>query len=63
MAFLDKYDLCPSVAGVAVNNGCPEIKKEEQEVINKAFANLEFETGKSIIKEASKVSLNELAIY
>ncbi|MBK7172548.1 MAG: OmpA family protein [Bacteroidales bacterium] len=57
----DKYDLCPSVAGVAVNNGCPEIKKEEQEVINKAFANLEFETGKSIIKEASKVSLNELA--
>jgi outer membrane protein OmpA-like peptidoglycan-associated protein len=57
----DKYDLCPTVAGIIANNGCPEIKKEEQEVINKAFDNLEFETGKSIIKEESKASLNELA--
>jgi len=57
----DKYDLCPTIPGVALNNGCPEIKKEEQEVINKAFDNLEFETGKSVIKTASLSSLNELA--
>lgn len=57
----DKYDLCPTIPGVAQNNGCPEIKKEEQEIINTAFANLEFETGKSIIRQVSYPSLNELA--
>ncbi len=57
----DKYDLCPTIPGVAQNNGCPEIKKEEQEIINTAFANLEFETGKSIISKVSYPSLNELA--
>ncbi|HPT14308.1 MAG TPA: DUF5723 family protein [Bacteroidales bacterium] len=57
----DKYDICPTIPGVAQNNGCPEIKKEEQEIINTAFANLEFETGKSIISKVSYASLNELA--
>jgi outer membrane protein OmpA-like peptidoglycan-associated protein len=57
----DKHDMCPTIPGIAQNNGCPEIKKEEQEVIKKAFDNLEFETGKSIIKPASKTSLDELA--
>lgn len=57
----DKYDLCPTIAGNAQNNGCPEIKKEEQEVINKAFSNLEFESGKSVIKSSSLSSLEELA--
>jgi len=57
----DKYDQCPNIPGIPQNNGCPEIKKEEQEVINKAFANLEFETGKAIIKAASLASLDELA--
>jgi len=41
------YDMCPTIPGIQQNNGCPEIKKEEQEVINKAFDNLEFETGKA----------------
>jgi outer membrane protein OmpA-like peptidoglycan-associated protein len=57
----DKYDLCPTTPGIAENNGCPEIKKEEQEVINKAFDNLEFETGKSVIRTSSYISLDELA--
>ncbi|HNX42983.1 MAG TPA: DUF5723 family protein [Bacteroidales bacterium] len=57
----DKYDMCPTIPGVAQNNGCPEIKKEEQEIINTAFANLEFETGKSVIRRVSYPSLNELA--
>lgn len=35
---------------------------EEQEVLNTAFSNLEFETGKDIIKEASLPSLSELAL-
>lgn len=58
----DKYDMCPTIAGVAQNNGCPEIKKEEQDIINTAFSNLEFETGKSIIRKTSYASLNELAL-
>ncbi len=57
----DKYDLCPTIPGVLQNNGCPEIKKEEQAVITKAFDNLEFETGKAVIKSGSTSSLNELA--
>lgn len=57
----DKYDLCPTIPGVMQNNGCPEIKKEEQEILKKAFNNLEFETGKSIIRASSLSSLDELA--
>lgn len=57
----DKYDLCPTIAGSATNNGCPEIKKEEQEIINKAFSNLEFETGKAAIRASSFNSLDQLA--
>ncbi|MDO9257978.1 MAG: DUF5723 family protein [Bacteroidales bacterium] len=57
----DKYDLCPTIPGIAQNNGCPEIKKEEQEIIKKAFDNLEFESGKSVIKMASLGSLDGLA--
>jgi outer membrane protein OmpA-like peptidoglycan-associated protein len=57
----DKYDLCPTLPGIALNNGCPEIRKEEQEILNKAFSNLEFETGKSVIRKSSLSSLDELA--
>ncbi len=58
----DKYDICPTIAGVPQNNGCPEIKKEEQEILRKAFENLEFETGKAVIRSSSFSSLDELAI-
>jgi len=57
----DKYDLCPTIPGVPENHGCPEIKKEEQDIIKSAFDNLEFETGKSIIRASSLQSLDELA--
>lgn len=56
----DKYDMCPTIPGVAQNNGCPEIKKEEQEILKKAFDNLEFESGKSIIRSSSFSSLDQL---
>lgn len=38
------------------------LTQEEQEVLNTAFNNLEFETGKVIIKESSLPSLAELAL-
>jgi OOP family OmpA-OmpF porin len=58
------------------NNGCPvkvekaivkvepvkvELTKEEEEVINTVFKNLQFETGKAIIKPVSFPSLDQLA--
>jgi outer membrane protein OmpA-like peptidoglycan-associated protein len=57
----DKYDMCPTIPGIAENSGCPEIKKEEQEILKKAFDNLEFETGKSVIRKSSLGALDELA--
>lgn len=58
---LDKDDRCPNVAGVPENDGCPLIKKEEEDILKKAFENLEFQSGKEIIKNSSYPSLNELA--
>ena len=58
---LDKDDKCPSTPGPVSNDGCPEIEKEVEEILKTAFDNLEFETAKDIIKEASKPSLSELA--
>ncbi len=71
---IDIQDSCPFVAGPVSNKGCPVIEKielpkepavvlltkEEQEIINKVFKNLEFETGKAVIRESSFESLDEL---
>ncbi len=57
----DKDDKCPETPGPKENNGCPVLAKEEEEVLNTAFSNLEFETGKDIIKKESYPSLDELA--
>jgi outer membrane protein OmpA-like peptidoglycan-associated protein len=57
----DNVDMCPKTPGIKENNGCPEIKKEEKAIIAKAFSDLEFETGKAVIKASSYPSLNELA--
>jgi outer membrane protein OmpA-like peptidoglycan-associated protein len=57
----DNLDKCPTVPGVPENNGCPPLAKEEQEILRTAFENLEFETGKAIIKASSFDELNELA--
>lgn len=62
----DKDDKCPVEPGPVSNNGCPvppkkvELTKEEQEVINKVFSNLTFETGKAIISASSFISLDAL---
>ena len=58
---LDKDDDCPNTPGPKSNRGCPEIEKEVIEILKTAFDNLEFETGKDIIKEVSLPSLAELA--
>jgi outer membrane protein OmpA-like peptidoglycan-associated protein len=58
---LDKDDKCPNTPGPISNQGCPEIEKEVQEILKTAFDNLEFETGKDVIKQESIQSLGELA--
>lgn len=58
---LDKDDKCPATAGPVENDGCPLIEAEIQEILQTAFDNLEFETGKAIIKDESFPSLAELA--
>jgi outer membrane protein OmpA-like peptidoglycan-associated protein len=57
----DKDDACPTIFGVPENKGCPKLEKKELETIKYAFENLEFETGKDIIRTHSYPSLNALA--
>jgi outer membrane protein OmpA-like peptidoglycan-associated protein len=65
----DPDDDCPTKVGTLANKGCPEAKPipviaftlEDQAIIDKVFENLQFETGKAVIKESSYESLNSLA--
>lgn len=62
----DKDDNCPTVVGPVDNKGCPVVpapvlKEEEKKILEQAFANLEFATGKDIIKKTSFASLDALA--
>ena len=57
----DKDDDCPTIPGVIENRGCPKIAKEEQEILNTAFENLEFQSGKAVILATSFKSLDDLA--
>ena len=61
---VDREDDCPTTPGLKELKGCPPapvLKVEEQKILEKAFASLEFATGKDIIKKVSFASLNELA--
>ncbi len=67
----DKSDKCPTTFGLAANNGCPveapakvelvPLTQQEAKVLKEAFDNLEFESGKALIKESSLSSMDELA--
>ena len=65
----DKDDRCPDTYGSAQNGGCPanpgrtevQLTQQEQAVLNEAFDDLEFETGKSVIKISSYQSMDGLA--
>lgn len=58
---IDRLDHCPQTPGDSSNGGCPVLEEEEEEIIEFAFKNLEFETGKAIIKPESFPSLDALA--
>ncbi|POY35239.1 hypothetical protein C3K47_15760 [Solitalea longa] len=59
---LDKDDQCPNTPGDPANHGCPVIEEETKKILEKAFDNLEFTTGKAIIKKVSFASLTDLAL-
>ena len=58
---IDREDKCINTPGPKENNGCPVIKEEVKEALKVAFDNLQFITGKSIIKSTSYESLQNLA--
>lgn len=57
----DYLDKCPTIPGVAVNNGCPEIKKEVKTLFKKALQGIQFATGKDLIIKKSYPILNQIA--
>ena len=57
----DYKDECPTVAGSKANKGCPEIKREVRQLLQKAMQGIEFETGKSTIKKKSFPLLDQIA--
>ena len=57
----DWKDQCPKTPGSITNNGCPEMKKEVRNLLQKAMQGIEFETGKAIIKKSSYALLDEIA--
>jgi OmpA-OmpF porin, OOP family len=56
----DHKDLCPTIAGPASNQGCPEIKDEVKKRLAWAAANILFESGKAILKASSYKVLDEV---
>jgi outer membrane protein OmpA-like peptidoglycan-associated protein len=59
---VDSQDKCPTVAGSPTNNGCPvEVTKEVKETMTTAMQNVQFETGKSALKNTSFSVLDQLA--
>ena len=60
---VDAQDKCPTVAGSPANNGCPvEVTKEVKETMTTAMQNVQFETGKSTLKNTSFSVLDQLAV-
>ncbi|MCS7296875.1 MAG: DUF5723 family protein [Bacteroidia bacterium] len=58
----DTEDDCPFTGGPRTNRGCPEIPREQKRILDVAFRNLEFETGKAIIRPKSFPYLDTLAM-
>lgn len=60
-SIFDYEDLCPTIPGVKENKGCPEIKREIRNILNKAMQGIQFENGKATIKKKSYNILNNIA--
>jgi OmpA-OmpF porin, OOP family len=56
----DNKDRCPTVPGIAANQGCPEVKKEVKDKLALAAKAVQFETSKSLLKEESFSILDDI---
>jgi len=57
---IDLEDDCPTLAGVAENNGCPEITEETKEVLKEALEGIEFELASDVIRQESLPILDKV---
>jgi len=57
----DYLDKCPTIAGLASNNGCPEVKKEVKILFKRALQGIKFQSGKYFIQPVSFQLLNDIA--
>ena len=57
----DYLDECPYVIGVPENKGCPQVKREVRQLLNKAMQGIQFEAGKATIKASSNQILDLIA--
>lgn len=57
----DWKDQCPTVAGPAINKGCPEVKREVRTLLQKAMKGIAFDNGKATIKKSSYPLLDQIA--
>ena len=57
----DKADKCPQEAGPVANNGCPGVSAQAKRTLSTATQNVEFETGKDVLKTSSYRILNQVA--
>ncbi len=57
---IDPDDKCPQEAGPVSNQGCPEIKEEDQEVLRVAMRDVQFETGKATLLNESLQVLDQV---
>lgn len=55
---VDSKDKCPDVAGIAANDGCPEVKAPEPKF---AYSNLQFEFNSSVLKTSNYEILDQIA--
>ncbi len=59
--FADANDKCPNSPGPGTENGCPEIKQEDKEVLDFAMQAVQFETARATLKPASHEILDQVA--
>ena len=57
---IDPDDRCPDEAGTVANRGCPELTEEEQETIDFAIQNINFETASATLTANSRVILDDV---
>lgn len=55
---LDPNDKCPTVAGIAANNGCPEVKTPEPSF---NYTNIQFEFNSAVLKTGYYEILDQIA--